>query len=222
MKLYEITNDATELDKYKTYIDVENTISNYRNKTEEIMKSHDPDYEIYKPYISDAYFPYIHLSDNLKKDMNIALFSISQNPHNFTAIPNELKTSQFITTAFRINPSIIQYMNAEEKQNVDVVRAVAKYHPDLFEYLNISTDKRLGFIAVEANPSIYRKLDKSIQNDNDILEIATKKSKYSNVNIDIFNSNKKYAIDKGIVDNEKFTPKSTYTGQPLVMDRKRK
>lgn len=222
MRLYEISNDATELDKYKTYIDVENTISNYRNKTEETIKLIDPDYKLYKPYISDAYFPYIHLGDNLKKDMNIALFSVSQNPHNFTVIPDEIKTPQFVSTAFRINPSIIQYMNAEEKQNVDIVRAVSKYHPDLFEYLNIGSNKRLGFVAVEANPSIYTKLDRSIQNDNEIVEMATKKSKYSNVNIDVFNNNKKYAIDKGIVESNRFTPKNTYTGQPLIMDRKRK
>ena len=222
MRTYEMTDDPKEFERFQAFSNNDGLLEKYRDNTEQAMRElGEPDFEIYRPKIVDAYFPYTTRTDDQKANADIALFSVAQNEHNLTHVPKHLRTPAFINTAFKLNPRIIKFLPPAEKQRPEFIRVICKFKPELFADLEIGSNVAVTLLAVELNPSIYKQLDKEMQRVPEIINAAVKKPSTSSIKQEFYDENKIYVKENlglgetEIVKKEKAKAK----GLAFVMER---
>ena len=194
MKTYEMTDDRTEFERYQATFCNYGLLDQYRTETEKAMRNlGEPDFEIYKPALVDAYFPYSTRSAEQKADYNIAMFAVAQNEHNYQYVPQQLRTPEFVQTAFKLNPRIVRALPPEQAAKPEFVALIAKYKPDLLQGMGIHHNKEVAAAAVAANPSIYMQLKASMQSDMQIAFLAINKPKGSNIKDEFYRQNRDFA-----------------------------
>jgi hypothetical protein len=198
MKTFEMTDDKTEFERYQAYFCNEGLLSKYRDETEKAMQVlGEDDYEIYRPHRIDAYFPYSTRSADQKADYNIAMFAVAQNEHNFQYVPDQLRTPEFIRTAFKLNPRVIKVLPIEQAINPELgfLVMVAKYKPELLEVIGVNKIQNIAAQAVAANPSVYMQLAPHMQRDQQLIYLAVNKPQNSNIKDEFYKQNRDYVED---------------------------
>lgn len=105
-----MTDDRTEFDRYKAFFCNDGLLAQYRQKTAEAMQAFESaDYEMYRPYMIDAYFPYSTRSEAQKADFNIAMFAVAQNENNYQYVPEKLRTLNFTRQLSSSIQGLFQY-----------------------------------------------------------------------------------------------------------------
>lgn len=195
MKTFEMTDDRTEFERYQATFCNYGLLAEYRERTEQAMrKLGEPDFEIYKPALVDAYFPYSTRSDDQKADFDIAMFAVAQNENNYQYVPQRLRTPEFIKTAFKLNPRIVKALPPEQAISPDFnfVGLVAKYKPELLQAMGVNHHQHIAVEAVKANPSVYILLKENMQTDKQVIFHATTKPNGSNIKDAFYRQNRDY------------------------------
>lgn len=195
MKTYEMTHDTTEFDRYQANFCNSGLLSEYRDATEQAMRIlGEPDFEIYRPALIDAYFPYSTRSKEQKANHSIAMFAVAQNENNYQYVPDNLKTNEFIKTAFKLNPRIIKVIPVEQAINPEFnfLVLIAKYKPELLGEIGLNKMQSVAAQVVAVNPSIYMELGTHLQRDQQIIYLAVNKPKNSNIKDEFYENNKLY------------------------------
>lgn len=197
MKTYEMTDDRTEFDRYKAFFCNDGLLAEYRQKTAEAMQVFEsPDYEMYRPYMIDAYFPYSTRSEAQKADFNIAMFAVAQNENNYQYVPEKLRTPEFHKTAFKFNPRLVTVLPSEVVQHPDnhMITMIAKYRPEkeLLEAIKFNYFQHVAAQALSVNPSLYMELNDNLQRDQQLIHIACNKPANSNIKDEFYARNRAY------------------------------
>lgn len=198
MKTYEMTDDTTEFERYQAYFSNSGLLNEYREATEQAMrKLGEPDFEIHRPALIDAYFPYSTRSAEQRADPNIAMFAVAQNEDNLQYVPESLKTPQFIRTAFKLNPRVVRVLPLEQAINPEFnfLVMVAKYKPELLAEIGLNKIQNIAAQAVAANPSVFMELGPHMQRDQQIIYLAVTKPENSNIKDEFYNQNKSFVED---------------------------
>lgn len=229
MRTYEMTDDRSEFDRYQAHFSIGGLLDLYREETEKAMRQlGEPDFEIYRPHLIDAYFPYSTRTDEQKANHNIALFAIAQNEDNYQYVPEMLRTSEFVNMAFKLNPKVVKYISPDQR-TYDHIKMVAKYKPELLEDMGIDYSKHIALTAVSVNPSIYLELNDDWQQNSDIMSVAINKSEGSNIKEIFYAKNREFIKDILKLDIKEMPPLESpekenrrYTGPALKMESSHK
>ena len=224
-----MTDDKAEFEKYQKYFDTEMLLSECRDKTELAMRElGEPEFEIYRPQLVDAYFPYTTRTEKQRANYYIALFAVAQNEHNFHSVPLELKTPEFMKAAFKLNPKLVKFLPRAFTEDPEVLRVLAKYRPELLKYIGMIAKEKIALMAVSINPSVYLILSEELQKNPEIIYVAINRQEQSNINEKHYDDNlehinKKLNIEASKeVGHSKEQTRRRYKGPILRSDRKSK
>ena len=193
MRTFEMIDDnASEWESYKATFYNTGMLDDLRDKTEKAIRNiADADFEIYRPRMLDSYFPYSTRSNKEKQNYYIAMFSVAQNEDNLQYVPIDLKTEEFLKTAFKLNPRVIRFIPYSKIKDEFII-LMAKFKPELLKHVHINENKSIALTAVTLNPSIYLTLDKDMQKQDDVIYVATVKPKDSKIRDEFYEKNKEY------------------------------
>lgn len=196
MKTFEMTDDKTEFEKYQAIFKNDGLLNEYRKRAEQSMKNIvNSNFEFYKPQIFDAYFPFSTRSTAVQANLNIAMFAVAQNEHNYFFVNNKMKTSEFIMTAFKLNPRIARMLTTDKIMENNLVPLIAKFKPEILKDIGVNYYQFIALLAVENNPSIYKTLEFEMQKDMQIIYHATNKPSKSNIRDIYYKQNKEYIVN---------------------------
>lgn len=192
MRTFEMTDDTKEWDSYKATFYNTGLLDDLRDKTEQAMRTlADADFEIYRPKMLDSYFPYSTRSNKEKENYYIAMFSVAQNEDNWQYVPIDLRTDEFMRTAFRLNPRVVKYIPYSRVKD-EFIELIARFNPDLLKHVHVNENKAIAMTAITLNPSVFLTLDKEMQSYDDVIYVATVKPKGSNIRDEFYEQNKEY------------------------------
>lgn len=176
--IHEISSEENAKRYYEAFTNQSSILKLYRAKAEETIKSlGNPDFEIYQPYIIDAYFPYSSLAVEYRSHSQIALFALAQNADNMRYVPIELKIKSFLGMAFKLNPVVVKHFTDSQKAESEIMESICKHRPDLFKHFSNAQKEDAIFcsLAVKINPSIYHQLSEEMRSTKIVVDAATKK-----------------------------------------------
>ena len=95
---------------------------------------------------------YKYVSNELKGDYDIGMYSIKYNGRIYPHLPQELKNNKEITLeAIKSYPYCFQYIPNELKHDEDVCIEIVKRNGELLEYLPLKDNSKVVYEAVKNN-----------------------------------------------------------------------